>query len=58
MGFEPAIAVFDPARTVHALDGAATVIGLTTSYAMYYPIIPIFDSIYPELRWASLNKLN
>lgn len=27
MGFEPTILVFEWAKTVHALDGAATVIG-------------------------------
>jgi uncharacterized membrane protein len=29
-GFEPTIPVFERAKTVHALDGAATVIGLHT----------------------------
>jgi hypothetical protein len=27
LGFEPTIPVFDPEKTVHALDRAATVIG-------------------------------
>jgi hypothetical protein len=29
VGFEPTIPVFERAKTVHALDGAATVIGLS-----------------------------
>jgi hypothetical protein len=31
VGFEPTIAAFKRAKTVHALDGAATVIGLTVT---------------------------
>jgi hypothetical protein len=27
-GFEPTISAFEPAKTVHALDGAATLIGV------------------------------
>jgi hypothetical protein len=30
MGFEPTIPVFERAKTVHALDRAATVIGIST----------------------------
>jgi hypothetical protein len=32
MGFEPTISAFERAKTVHALDRAATVISLITSY--------------------------
>jgi hypothetical protein len=42
MGFEPRISVFERAKTVHALDGAATVIGKIASYRsqkQYYTII-------------------
>jgi hypothetical protein len=38
VGFEPTIPVFERAKTVHALDSAATVIGLEFCYAFqnYY----------------------
>jgi hypothetical protein len=32
VGFEPTIPVFERAKTVHALDGAATVIGKVSTY--------------------------
>jgi hypothetical protein len=32
VGFEPTIAVFERAKTVHVLDRAATVIGTTLLY--------------------------
>jgi hypothetical protein len=32
VGFEPTIAVFKRAKTVHALEGAATVIGIANGY--------------------------
>jgi hypothetical protein len=32
MGFEPTIPAFERAKTVHALDGAATVIGRISIY--------------------------
>jgi hypothetical protein len=31
VGFEPTIPVFERAKTVHALDSTATVIGITTT---------------------------
>jgi hypothetical protein len=32
VGFEPTIEVFEQAKTVHALDGAATVLGLQVDH--------------------------
>jgi hypothetical protein len=32
MGFKPTISVFEPAKAVHALDLAATVIGIVSIY--------------------------
>jgi hypothetical protein len=36
VGFEPTIPVFERAKTVHALDRAATVNGLLTHYLVLY----------------------
>jgi hypothetical protein len=35
VGFEPTIPVFERAKTVHALDGATTVIGFVNYYETY-----------------------
>jgi hypothetical protein len=39
VGFEPTIPVFKRAKTVHALDRAATVIGLTNSLVVIINVI-------------------
>jgi hypothetical protein len=36
LGFEPTIPEFEPAKTVHALDRVATVIGRTNTYKYIY----------------------
>jgi hypothetical protein len=41
VGFEPTIPVFEQAKTVHALDSAATVMGVTVTN----PAIKLFDII-------------
>jgi hypothetical protein len=49
VGFEPTITVFERAKTFHALDGAATVIGLvyiknykhTDSVKLWYYIMQV-----------------
>jgi hypothetical protein len=38
VGFEPMITAFERAKSVHALDGAATVIGKTIIYFNNIPI--------------------
>jgi hypothetical protein len=44
MGFEPTIPVFERAKTVHALDHAATVIGIETCISCKYILSPIKSS--------------
>jgi hypothetical protein len=39
MGFEPTIAVFERAKTVHALDRAAAVIGNEKIYVLEYDVV-------------------
>jgi hypothetical protein len=39
MGFEPKIPAFEWAKTVHALDRAATVIGVTASGAQKFAFL-------------------
>jgi hypothetical protein len=39
MGFEPATPVFEPSKTVHALDRTATVIGLHIYYSVSFPLM-------------------
>jgi hypothetical protein len=36
LGFEPRIAGFERAKAVHALNGAATVIGIKLKYFQHY----------------------
>jgi hypothetical protein len=38
VGFEPTIPVFERGKTVHALDSAATVIGLVLRYTRNFAI--------------------
>jgi hypothetical protein len=40
VGFEPTIPVFERAKTVHALDRAATVIGITDLHALQITTVP------------------
>jgi hypothetical protein len=53
MGFEPTIRTFERAKTVHALDRAATVIGATMLilskiiYIFFYDIITNLLSLFP-----------
>jgi hypothetical protein len=44
VGFEPMIPVFERAKTAHALDRAATVIGINTSMLLLYPSIELLVS--------------
>jgi hypothetical protein len=49
VGFEPTIPASERAKTVHALDRAATVT-CAKSFPIYYsPVIISFDSIYSEI---------
>jgi hypothetical protein len=43
VGFEPTTPVFERAKTVHALDGAATVFGPWSYYYYYYYYYYYFD---------------
>jgi hypothetical protein len=46
MGFEPTTPVFKRAKTVHALDGAATVIGLCTLPKILINVSVFYDATY------------
>jgi hypothetical protein len=48
MGFEPTIPVFERAKTVHALDRAAAVIGCCWMYRDILVIDVLFHSIRPS----------
>jgi hypothetical protein len=41
VGFEPTVPVFERGKTVHALDRAATVIGLTQNMAFIFETVLI-----------------
>jgi hypothetical protein len=56
VGFEPAIPVFELAKTVHALDCAATVIG--TSVRINLEFISALDVSYVCLMLREENNLN
>jgi hypothetical protein len=46
VGFEPTIPVFERAKTVHALDRAATVIGSLVKHSLvYYHITVNYNTI-------------
>jgi hypothetical protein len=46
MGFESTIPVFEQAKTVHALDGSATVIGTSKKFSPYIMANTAFIGVY------------
>jgi hypothetical protein len=64
VGFEPTISVFERTKTVHSLDGAATVIGKSEIYVEYifnYPPLPESyvgkHSLKQQLCTVSFSKM-
>jgi hypothetical protein len=49
MGFESTITAFERAKTVHALDRAATVIGIALRYILL--LSPIYVGVFDVVIW-------
>jgi hypothetical protein len=56
VGFEPTIPVFGRAKTVHALDRAATVIGLNLVHALRPLFYKIYFNIIPPSTAMSFKR--
>jgi hypothetical protein len=54
MGFEPTIPVFERAKTVHALDRAAAVIGCSINYMIKFSYIVL--SVIPSVMLATVYR--
>jgi hypothetical protein len=54
MGFEPTIPAFEGAKTVHALDGAATVMGVRVLRIIY--LLPAFEAPRTERYFAEYSS--
>jgi hypothetical protein len=53
MGFEPTIPVFERAKTVHALGGAATVIDYTVEQGSFNDDITT-DTLQGFIKWDTM----
>jgi hypothetical protein len=51
VGFEPTISVFEQEKTVHALDGAATVIGKTDLKIEQIEVCRLFLRLGIVVNW-------
>jgi hypothetical protein len=54
MEFEPTIPAFERAKTVHALDRAATVIGLPTVYVVFFSRA-LFNDVFQHRDYIASN---
>jgi hypothetical protein len=59
MGFEPTISVFERAKTVHALDRAATVVAISLMNTDYKTChhFQFFDNLRDDIRLKIRNKV-